>query len=609
MPTLHKTPFGRVTAIWGHALIRGTDGQMHALKIGDVVHDGDVILTSQNGIVQLEDPHGATRLATALPGDEAGRVINALNSDDPNAATAAGISGGDGSLQPGLRVDRISEGLSSAGFQTASVLDARPFAFVDSHAAPAGGSPVAPVSTNEPPTATPGAFGGNEDTTIPVSLGGSDSDGSVVAVTVVSIPAGSTLLLGDGTTPVIAGQALTPAQAADLLFKPAHDFNGDVQVTFTVTDNQGATSSPGTVQIGVTPVNDAPVAHDDNATGAAGDALTTPEDTALTIAPATMLANDSDVDGDTLTITSVQGATHGTVAIVAGQVVFTPDANYNGPANFTYTVSDGHGGTASATVNVDVTPVNDPPTPRDDNATGAAGDALTTPEDTALTIAPATLLANDSDVDGDTLTITSVQDATHGTVAIVAGQVVFTPDANYNGPANFTYTVSDGHGGTASATVNVDVTPVNDPPVAVADSLTTDEDAPLTIAPATLLANDSDVDGDALTIASVQGATHGTVAIVDGQVVFTPDANYNGPASFTYTVSDGNGGSSTATVSIDVKPVNDPPVAVVDSLSTDEDTALTIAPATLLANDSDVDGDTLTITSVQGATHGTVAIV
>ena len=98
MPTLHKTAFGRVTNIWGSAMIRGADGRMHVLKTGDVVHEGDVILTSQNGIVQLDDERGAARLATLLPPDEANRVIDALNSDDPDAATAAGLSGGDGSL-------------------------------------------------------------------------------------------------------------------------------------------------------------------------------------------------------------------------------------------------------------------------------------------------------------------------------------------------------------------------------------------------------------------------------------------------------------------------------------------------------------------------------
>src|SRR5262249_56690416 len=115
-----------------------------------------------------------------------------------------------------------------------------------------------------------------------------------------------------------------------------------------------------------------------------------------------------------------------------------------------------------------------------------------------VVIAPVTLLANDSDVDGDSLTITSVQGATHGTVAISNGNTVFTPAANYNGPASFTYTASDGHGGTTTGTVTVNVAAVNDAPVAASDTVSATEDTPLVLTPVTLLGNDSDVDGNAL---------------------------------------------------------------------------------------------------------------
>src|SRR4030095_15247498 len=297
-------------------------------------------------------------------------------------------------------------------------------------------------------------------------------------------------------------------------------------------------------------------------------------------------------------LASVQGAVNGSVALSNGNVVFTPAVNYNGPASFTYTVSDGQGGTATATVNVDVTAVNDAP--------AAANDSVTATEDTPLVLAPAALLGNDADVDGNTLSILSVGGATHGSVALNNGNVVFTPATNYNGPASFTYTVSDGQGGTATATVNVNVTPVNDAPVAANDSVTATEDTPLVIAAATLLGNDSDVDGNALSISSVGGATHGSVALSNGNVVFTPASNYNGPARFTYTVSDGQGGTATASVNVTVNGVNDAPTPSSDSIETATNTPIVLAPGELLANDSDPDGDALSIISVGNAAHGTV---
>jgi Ca2+-binding RTX toxin-like protein len=185
---------------------------------------------------------------------------------------------------------------------------------------------------------------------------------------------------------------------------------------------------------------------------------------------------------------------------------------------------------------------------------------------------------------------------------MVGGNVVFTPGLDYSGPASFTYTVSDGNGGTSTATVNVTVNPVNDAPVANADAVSTAEDTALTIPVATLLGNDTDVDGDTLSMTSVQGAVNGTVSLVGGNVLFIPAANYNGPASFTYTVSDGNGSTSTVTVNVTVSPVNDAPVvsvAIPDQTAQDG-AAFTVGVA---GNFSDVEGDTLTY-SVTGIPAG-----
>jgi hypothetical protein len=315
------------------------------------------------------------------------------------------------------------------------------------------------------------------------------------------------------------------------------------------------------VTVDVTAAADAPVAVDDD--------QTTAEDTALTIPAATLLANDSDADGDALTITAVSNAGGGTVALDAGTITFTPGGNFNGAASFEYTLSDGNGGTDTGKVAVTVTPVNDPPVAMDDNKT--------TLQDTALTIDPATLLANDTDADDDTLSVTAVGNPVQGTVTLAGGMIAFTPSAGFMGNASFEYTVDDGKGGTDTGLVAVTVTD-NNGPVAVDDKVSTAEDTKLTLNPATLLGNDTDADGDTLTITAVSGAVNGIVVLTGGLIEFTPAANFNSAAdtaSFVYTVSDGNGGSDTATVTVDVTAVNDAPVAVNDDRTTVEDTALT----------------------------------
>ncbi|WP_283939434.1 retention module-containing protein [Pseudomonas sp. R3.Fl] len=182
---------------------------------------------------------------------------------------------------------------------------------------------------------------------------------------------------------------------------------------------------------------------------------------------------------------------------------------------------------------------------------------LVTNEDTALTIAANTLLGNDSDVDGDSLSILSVQGAVNGTVKLENGNVVFTPAKDVNGTGSFTYTVSDGHGGTSTATVTIGINAVNDAPVAKPDSASTQEDKPVTL---NVLANDSDVDGDALSVTSAS-ASNGSVTVnADGTLTYTPKANFSGSDSITYTISDGHGGTASSTVAVSVTPVADVPL-------------------------------------------------
>jgi len=432
-----------------------------------------------------------------------------------------------------------------------------------------GGTSTATVTVtvgavNDPPVAVNDATSTDEDTpvTIPVLANDSDLDGNPLTVTAATSPDGTVVINPDGT----------------ITFSPNPNFNGIATITYTISDGQGGTATA-IVEVIVRPVNDPPVAVDDNAG--------TPEDTPVTIP---VLANDTDVDGDPLTVTSATSP-DGSITINAdGTITFTPNPNFNGVATITYVISDGNGGTSTATVTLTVTPVNDVPVANPSSAV--------TNEDTPV-ILP--VLANDTDADGDPLTVTAAS-AANGTVTILPdGTVLYTPNPNFNGVDTVTYTISDGNGGTSTSTVTITVNSVNDVPVAVNDNAITPEDTPVTIP---VLGNDTDADGDPLTVTAAT-SPNGTVVInADGTITFTPNPNFNGVATITYTISDGKGGTSTATVAVTVTPVNDPPVAVNDNTRTPEDTPVTIP---VLANDTDIDGNRLTVTAATSP-NGTVVI-
>ena len=338
--------------------------------------------------------------------------------------------------------------------------------------------------------------------------------------------------------------------------------------------------------------NPPPPPTDPTAPVATDDAATTAEDTFVDV---DVLANDTDPNGDTLSVSAATDPAHGTTAVQPnGTVRYTPDANYNGSDTFDYTVSDGTGGTDTGTVTVTVTAVNDPPTP--------SNDTLATMRNTPATIS---VLADDIDVDGDTLSTTGVTSPAHGTASVNPdGSVTYDPANNYVGSDAFDYTVSDGHGGTAVGSVAVSVVLVNQPPVAVDDTPAAPEDATTAI---DVAANDTDADGGPLTVVAVTAPSHGTATIaVDNTVSYTPAANYNGPDSFTYTISDSIGATDVGAVSVTVTPVNDPPTAMNDQAMTNEDTPKTIS---VVANDIDIDGDALVPIAVDAPAIGSAAIV
>jgi hypothetical protein len=360
-------------------------------------------------------------------------------------------------------------------------------------------------------------------------------------------------------------------------YTPDPDVHGIDAFSYTVSDGNGGTDTA-VVTVLFDPINDSPIA--------AADSTSTDEDKKVLIA---VLDNDSDPDGDSLTVESVTPSRNGTVSIHGRKVRYEPEPGFGGMDTFTYTVSDGNGGTATATVTVAVATENDPPLAGDDSAS--------TTEDTPTSIR---VLANDTDPDGDALQIESNSQPYSGTATQSGTTIIYTPDPDTNGTDEFTYTVTDGKGGTASATVTVTVVATNDPPVGQDDSTITTEDTPVAIA---VLGNDRDPDADAIIVESVTQPMNGTAVNNTTSITYTPDSGYSGVDTFSYTVSDSNGGTDTVKVAVAVSAANDPPVAQDDSVVTEEDTLVTIL---LLANDRDPDGDFLLVASFSQPSNGSV---
>ena len=257
---------------------------------------------------------------------------------------------------------------------------------------------------------------------------------------------------------------------------------------------------------------------------------------------------------------------------------------------------------SSATFSLTVTEVNDAPVPGNDSTSVAEGGSV----DVSVT----TLLSNDTDPESGTLSVTAVGGAVNGTVALSEdkSKVTYTHDGSETPTGSFTYTVSDGTD-TAAGTVTVTVTPANDGPVVVDDTATVAEGGEVEIAVTTLLANDSDPEGSTLSITAVGNAVNGRVALSEdkSEVTYTHDGSETTTGSFTYTVSDGTD-TATGTVTVTVMPANDGPVVVDDTAAVAEGGEVEVAVTTLLANDSDPEGSTLSITAVGGAVNGTVML-
>ncbi len=291
-------------------------------------------------------------------------------------------------------------------------------------------------------------------------------------------------------------------------------------------------------------LNNPPVAED--------DVYGVNEDQSLVIDASTgVLQNDTDADAEAISVLGVvDDVDDGTLSLNAdGSFVYTPDPDFSGTDTFTYEATDGTSASNVATVTITVAPVNDPPVALDDNYNTAVQQQLTVS-------AAAGVLANDTDVDGDTLSVASlVSDVSNGTLILNAdGSFDYTPDAAFEGVDSFTYEALDGAVISNVATVTIAVSTFNTAPVAFDDAYTIDQDLVLNVNAVTgVLANDTDADGNPLTAVEVTSPTNGNLSLnADGSFQYTPSAGFSGTDTFAYAADDGIELSNTAVVTIRV---------------------------------------------------------
>jgi VCBS repeat-containing protein len=429
--------------------------------------------------------------------------------------------------------------------------------------------PKAPVAVDDTATVA-------EDGTVTIDVLANDTDADGPSMTLVT----ATVPEAQGTAAIVGNK---------VVFTPAKDFNGTATITYTVSD--GVLTDEGQAVVTVTPVNDMPVAGN--------DAFSTDEDSPLTFQVAELLKNDSvggNDAGQTLSLSGIGQPANGKATINAdGTITYTPNPDFHGTDTFTYTMTDGQGSgsVATGTITVTVAPGNDAPTAEPVSVKGNEG-------------SPVTGKVTGLDGDGDILGYKLAADGApkNGSVTVEAdGSFTYQGNKDFHGNDSFSVEVSDGKGNTVTTLVSVTVDPVNDAPVAVDDAAEVAEGGSVAI---DVLGNDTDVDNSGLTLLDPSvPAGQGMVEIVEGKIKFTAAKGFNGTATITYTVSDGNL-SDVGQALVSVTEVDDAPVAQDGSASSGEDTVIT---GSVTATDADTDAKDLTYSVVEGpdSAKGTLA--
>lgn len=381
---------------------------------------------------------------------------------------------------------------------------------------------------------------------IEVLANDSDADGDAVGLAAVNGSAnGSLEALADGT----------------ILFTPYPDFNGSTSFTYSATDGI-LNSEPATVTVEVTPVNDAP--------SSGTNYYSCDEDGQIVVNAPGVLENDSDIDGDVLSARLDSEPGNGTVQWSGdGSFVYTPNANVTGHFHMYYSAFDGQAYSPSRYVCLNVGAVNDAPTVTDDDAS--------CDEDGSTSL---NVLGNDSDVDGNELTAELKTDPANGTVTLAAnGDAVYTPAEDWSGTDTFTYRAYDGTEYSVIGVVTVVVAPVNDAPAAAPESYEVDENTLLTVEAPGVLANDSDIDGDALSTSLETDPAGGELNLAaDGGFTYMPDPGFYGEDTFEYYANDGDAYSQLVTVTITVNDTT-APVTGSDAVALYSDVAtITLSP-------------------------------